>query len=291
MYPPRRRRESSRAASSTSPERIFTREQDSLSSLPFMSKFALIGAGNMARAMARGWRASGGGPTEILVCDAGSGRAEVLASEVGATVVANSTEALSLAETAVLAVKPAALESLAADSADFSGVVVSLLAGTSLETLEKAFPNARCVRVMPNVGVEKRRGVLCVAFGSRFDGADGELIGYLEDLGLVVEISEHLFDAATAVMGCSPAYFAMVAEAIADAGVRAGLGEEVSNQMVAEALAGTAELLADRDTLEVRRAVTSPGGSTAVGLAALERGAVRAAFAEAVAASIARMQE
>ncbi len=245
----------------------------------------------MARAMARGWRAGEGGPAEIVVCDSGSGRAEALAAETGAVAVGSASEAFSQAEIAVLAVKPAALKAVADESDGFAGTVVSLLAGTGLSELEAAFPDATCIRVMPNVAVEKRRGVLCVASATDTGGSDGVLGEYLRHLGLVVEIPERLFDAATAIMGCTPAYFALVAEAVADAGVRSGLGEEVANQMVIETLAGTAELLQDRDTLAVRRAVTSPGGSTAAGLAALERGAIRAAFAEAVATSIARMQE
>lgn len=245
----------------------------------------------MARAMARGWRSDTGGPEEMTVCDSGSGRAEALAVEVGATLVSDAAEAFATADIAVLAVKPSALEQVASASGGFSGTVVSLLAGVSLSQLHDAFPDARCVRVMPNVAVEKRKGVLCVAFGDRFDQVDQTLIDELDLLGLTVEIPERLFDAATAIMGCSPAYLALVAEALSDAGVRAGIAEEDASRMVVATLAGTAELLADRDTLTVRRSVTSPGGSTAAGLAALERGAIRAAFAEAVAASIARMQE
>ena len=93
-----------------------------------------------------------------------------------------------------------------------------------------------------------------------------------------------------AVMSCSPAYVALVAEALADAGVREGLDARLAQTLVTETLAGTAELLRDRDTLSVRRAVASPGGSTAAGLAALERGAARAAFADAVRASLERMR-
>lgn len=244
----------------------------------------------MARAMARGWRAGDGGPDEIFVCDSGSGRAEALAAEIGGVAVSGASEAFSESGLVFLAVKPASLESVARESQGFSGTIVSLLAGTGLSRLASSFPEARCVRVMPNVGVEKRRGVLCL---SRPDGVEmdqADLTELLGQLGLVVEIPERLLDAATAVMGCAPAYFALVAEAIADSGVRAGLPEDVAAELVSETLAGTAELLTDRDTLALRRAVTSPGGSTAAGLAALERGAVRAAFAEAVAASIEKMK-
>jgi pyrroline-5-carboxylate reductase len=244
----------------------------------------------MARALARGWRAGDGGPDEIFVCDSGSGRAEALAAEIGGVAVSGASEAFSESGLVFLAVKPASLESVARESQGFSGTIVSLLAGTELSRLASSFPEARCVRVMPNVGVEKRRGVLCLSRPDGIEMDQADLIGLLGHLGLVVEIPERLLDAATAVMGCAPAYFALVAEAIADSGVRAGLPEDVAAELVSETLAGTAELLTDRDTLALRRAVTSPGGSTAAGLAALERGAVRAAFAEAVAASIEKMK-
>ena len=245
----------------------------------------------MSRAVARGWRLGEGGPAELVVCDAGSGRATALAAETGATVADGAGEAFRLADVAVLATKPAALEAVAGESRGFEGTVVSLLAGTEISALSGALPNARCIRVMPNVAVEKREGVLCWCKSDQDDGDESDLVSLFSVLGLLVHIPEKLFDAATAVMGCTPAYIALVAEAIADAGVRAGLGEEVAARMVAQTLTGTASLLEDRDTLAVRRAVTSPGGSTAAGLAVLERGAVRAALAEAVAASIARMQE
>jgi pyrroline-5-carboxylate reductase len=259
-----------------------------------MSSVSLIGAGNMARAMARGWRAGDGGPDEIFISDSGSGSAESLATEVGGVAVSGASEAFSSSGIAFLAVKPATLALVAEQAKSFSGTVVSLLAGTELSLVTASFPQAQCVRVMPNVAVEKRRGVLCrtvpASSGSN-ESDEGDLAELLAVLGHVVEIPERLFDAATAVMGCAPAYFALVAEAIADSGVRAGLPEDLAAELVSETLAGTAELLDDRDTLALRRAVTSPGGSTAAGLAALERGAVRAVFAEAVAASIERMKE
>ena len=256
-----------------------------------MTTVALIGAGNMSRAIARGWRLGDGGPAELMICDAGSGRAAALASETGATPLSEAREAFQRADVAVVATKPASLDSVAEAADGFQGIVVSLLAGTDLPTVSKAFPEARCVRVMPNVAVEKRQGVLCWCGSDDDHGDHSEIAGLFSVLGLFVEVPEALFDAATAIMGCGPAYVALVAEALADAGVKAGLGEQNAATMVAQTLAGTASLLEDRDTLSVRRAVTSPGGSTAAGLAVLERGAVRAAFAEAVAASIARMQE
>src|SRR5262249_52554424 len=110
-----------------------------------------------------------------------------------------------------------------------------------------------------------------------------EVIELLARLGQVVTIEERLMPAATAVMGVGPAYLSLLTEAHVDAGVRLGLSPELAGRLAAETMAGTASLLEARswDTLAVRREVTSPGGLTARGLAALERAGVRAAFQDA----------
>jgi pyrroline-5-carboxylate reductase len=138
---------------------------------------------------------------------------------------------------------------------------------------------------MPNVAVEVRRGVLCLAGAV---SADGRRL--LEMLGHVVELPDADFDAATAIMGCAPAYLALAVEALADAGVAAGLGEELARELVVETTGGTAELLRERHPHDVRRAVASPGGSTEAGLEALDREGARAAFEAAVRASLERMR-
>lgn len=138
---------------------------------------------------------------------------------------------------------------------------------------------------MPNVAVEVRRGVLCVT-----GGVSDEVRGILEVLGHVVELPDEQFDAATAVMGCAPAYLALAVEALAGAGVEAGLGEELARELVVETMGGTAELLRLRHPADVRRAVASPGGSTEAGLEALDREGASRAFAAAVRASLERMR-
>ena len=113
---------------------------------------------------------------------------------------------------------------------------------------------------------------------------DAELRALLGELGTLVELPDALVDVAMGLMSNAPAYYALVAEAQIDAGVRRGLTPDQAARLVVQTMAGTAELLtrADFDTLAVRRAVTSPGGSTARGLDALERGGVRAAFSDAL---------
>jgi pyrroline-5-carboxylate reductase len=240
-----------------------------------------VGSGNMAAAMARGLR---GAIDALLFTDSGSGRAKELAAELGGESVASNRELAERADVVVLAVKPAKLTEAAAELGA-AKVVVSLLGATSLEAVRAAFPGAEVVRVMPNVGVEVRRGVLCLA------GAPGEeLRSALEQLGHVVDLPDAEFDAATAVMGCAPAYLALAVEAIADAGAADGLEPELARELVVETALGTAELLRAHEPAALRKAVASPGGSTEAGLEALDREGAREAFEAAVRASLERMR-
>jgi len=238
------------------------------------------GSGSMAAAMARGWAGQVG---EMLFSDSGSGRARALADELGGEAVANA-ELAARADLIVVAVKPAALDTVAPELGA-ARKVVSVLAAVSVERLRATFPEAEVLRVMPNVGVEVRQGVLCIA-----GEADPEVRVRLGELGHVVEIEDGEFDAATAVMGCSPAYLALAVEAIAAAGAKDGLDPALALELTVETAVGTAELLRHRDPAAVRKAVASPGGSTEAGLEALDREGAREAFAAAVQASLERMR-
>jgi pyrroline-5-carboxylate reductase len=239
------------------------------------------GSGNMAAAMARGWV---GAVDSMLFTDSGSGRAAELARELGGEAVESNRELAERADLVVLAIKPAKLDEVAAELGG-AKAIVSLLGATSLERVATLFPNAEVIRVMPNIAVEVRKGVLCVT------GAESpETRALLETLGHVVELLDSEFDAATAVMGCAPAYLALAVEAIADAGASEDLSAGLARELVVETASGTAELLRDRSPAYVRKAVASPGGSTEAGLEALERAGARAAFEAAVKASLERMQ-
>ncbi|HVD86352.1 MAG TPA: pyrroline-5-carboxylate reductase [Solirubrobacterales bacterium] len=239
-----------------------------------------VGSGSMAAAMARGWAGELEG---MLFSDSGSGRAQRLADELGGEAVSN-REIAERADLVLLAVKPNKLEEVAPELGE-AKEVVSVLAAVPLERVAAAVPKARILRVMPNVGVEVRKGVLCIA-----GDASQEVSEKLELLGRVVEIDEEHFDAATAVMGCSPAYLALAVEAIAEAGAADGLEADLARELVVETTTGTAELLRLHSPAEVRKAVASPGGSTEAGLEALDREGARAAFEAAVEASLRRMR-
>ena len=244
----------------------------------------------MARAMALGWATAGEGPDQMLFTDAGSGRSRELAAEVGGEAVEGNAELAERSDLLVLAVKPAALDDVAGE-AGRAQAVLSLLGATPVARIAAAFPEADAYRAMPTVAAEVHRGVICFAAAEGASGERGEAIrGLLGLLGRVVELDDAQLDPATAVMGCSPAYIALVLEAIADAGAEEGLDRDLSRSLVVESAAGTVELLRSRDPAEVRRAVASPGGSTEAGLEALERQGAARAFERAVRASLARMR-
>jgi pyrroline-5-carboxylate reductase len=239
-----------------------------------------VGSGSMAAAMARGWAGEFEG---MLFSDSGSGRAQALADELGGEVAANA-EIAARADLLVLAVKPAKLGEVAPELGAARSVV-SVLAATPLATLREALPGAEVLRTMPNVGVEVGRGVLCVA-----GEAPPAVREKLAALGRVVEVGDEDFDGATAIMGCTPAYFALTVEALAEAGAADGFDPELARELAVETMAGTAELLRRHGPAELRRAVASPGGSTEAGLEALDREGARRAFAAAVEASLERMR-
>jgi pyrroline-5-carboxylate reductase len=246
-------------------------------------KVGLIGAGNMARAMARGW----GDP--VLCSDSGSGRAAALVAELGG-VASTNVEVARQADLVVLCHKPAQLGAVADEIRGHTKAVASVVGGTKLGALHSAYPRIPIFPLMPNTAVEVRQGITCY---TPIPGVDPELervvIALFERLGSVLTVTDAQMAPAAAVFSVGPAYQALLAEAQVDAAVRHGLGAAMAGRLVAETMAGTAALLQHRshDTLAVRREVTSPGGSTARGLAALERAGVRAAFQDAMDAVIA----
>jgi pyrroline-5-carboxylate reductase len=242
-------------------------------------RVGLIGSGNMARALARGW----GDP--VLCSDTGSGRAQALVEELGGEALDTNVAVAERADLVVLCHKPAGLGAVAHEIAGIAKAVASVLGATPTARLQAAYAGTPVFAMMPNTAVEVRRGVVCYAPAADVDPAlEAEVLSLFGRLGRVVALEERLIEAASAVMGVGPAYHALIAEAQVDAAVRHGLKPKLASELVTETMGGTAALLAARgyDTLAVRREVTSPGGSTARGLAALERAGVRAAFQDAI---------
>lgn len=233
--------------------------------------------------MARGW----GEP--VLCSDSGSGRARALVAELGGEAVSN-REVAERADLVVLCHKPYQLTQVAQDIGATDKPIASVLGATPTGKLQHTYPNSQVFVLMPNTPVEVRRGVIVYAerdphSGRAVDTAiEARVLELFERLGTVVRLPERLLEEAAAITSVGPAYQAVLAEAQVDAAVRHGLAAPLASGLVVETIAGTAELLATRgyDTLAVRREVTSPGGSTARGLDALERAGIRSAFQDAM---------
>jgi pyrroline-5-carboxylate reductase len=234
-------------------------------------QIGLIGAGNMSRALARGWN------RPVLVADPVEERAQALVDEVGGEALASNAEVAQRADLVVLCHKPAQLADVASELAPHAKAVASILAATPLADLQDAYPDRPVYRFIPSLPVEVRQGAVVQAAPLQKTELD-------EQVGELFSEPDALVDVAMGLMSCAPAYVALVAEAQIDAGVRRGIPAAQSAELVVQTLAGTAELLSRRgnDTLAVRREVASPGGVTARGLAALERGGLRAAFSDAL---------
>ena len=239
----------------------------------------LIGAGNMARAIARGW----GDP--VLCSDGGSGRAVALAAELGGRAASN-VEVAAGSDIVFLCHKPHQLEAVAQEIRPQVRAVASVLAGsTDLAALGAAYPDIPVFRLMPNTPVEIGRGIVLYTPAPGVDAElEGQLLSLLARLGTVVSAGETELAVASSVTAVGPAYQALLVEAQIDAAVRHGLKPALAARLVVETMTGTGALLQarDYDTLAVRREVTSPGGSTARGLDALERAGVRNAFSLAM---------
>jgi pyrroline-5-carboxylate reductase len=241
-------------------------------------QIGLIGAGNMARALARGWN------RPLLVADPVTDRAQALAAEVGGEALGSNVEVAERADLVVLCHKPTQLADVALEVAPHAKAVASILAATSLEALNDAYPDRPVYRFIPSLPVEVRQGAVVQAAPEHQDAFDGPVGELFAELGTLVVLPEALVDVAMGLMSCAPAYVALVAEAQVDAGVRRGIPAAQGAQLVVQTLAGTAELLRrrDYDTMAVRREVSSPGGLTARGVDALERAGLRRAFSDAL---------
>jgi len=259
----------------------------------------LLGAGNMSSAMVAGWvRADPEMAERILVTDRGSGRAAALAERHGLRHLQANAEVVAAADVVVLCVKPVDVEHVLREVSDLitpRKAIASVAAGVGTATLETILDvDAPVFRFMPNVGVRVGSGTLAYSSGRFTDTAAEQMVlGAFSLLGEVVPLDERLFDAATALSGSGPAFLGLIVEAFEDAGIVSGLTHTDARRLFLSTVAGTAELLRAEDLgcAELRRMVTSPGGTAAAGLAAMERGGVRGAIIDGVVAAMRRAGE
>jgi pyrroline-5-carboxylate reductase len=259
-----------------------------------MVMLQVVGGGRMGEALVGGLLRAGGHRLDaVRVVEALPGRrAELETAFPGVDVAEEPGEA----EGTVLAVKPADVPAACRAVAAATGSrVLSIAAGVPIATLEASLaPGTPVVRGMPNTPALVGLGASAIAPGNHAGEADlAWAEGLLGAVGLVVRVKEPLLDAVTGLSGSGPAYLYLVAEALVEAGVLAGLSRDVSHALTVRTLLGAATLLADgTDGPEaLRAAVTSPGGTTAAGLQVLEQRGLRAAFLDAVEAATARSQE
>jgi pyrroline-5-carboxylate reductase len=231
-------------------------------------KLGLIGAGNMASALARGI----GEP--VLVHDIDAPKAEGLARELGGEALGSGAEVAERADAVVLCHKPQQLAEVAGQLAGRAEVVVSILAATSTEQLEAAYPGVPVYRFIPNIPAEVRKGVLCYVPGRlAAEGPESEVLELFGRAGTVLKLNEEpLIEPSMALMSCGPAFMALVAESFADAGTLHGLPRGDAMRMVVETMGGTAAYLAasEYDTGALKTRVATPSGATERGLMRLE---------------------
>jgi pyrroline-5-carboxylate reductase len=258
-----------------------------------MARLVVWGGGRMGEALLAGLLAAGWGAADIAVVEKVAARRDELAARYdGLVVSASSVDA----DGAVVAVKPGDMEAACRAIGKASvNRVLSIAAGVPIERLESWLDRPMpVVRAMPNTPALVGAGASAIAPGSKAGDDD---LAWAESLlgavGVVVRLPEGLLDAVTGLSGSGPAYVFLVAEALIEAGVLAGLPRDVSVTLATQTLLGSARLLAESgDSAEsLRAAVTSPGGTTAAGLRALEGRGVRAAFLEAVMAATERSRQ
>jgi pyrroline-5-carboxylate reductase len=236
-------------------------------------QLGLIGAGNMASALARGI----GEPA--LVADVDASKAQALAEELGGEAVASNAELAERADVVVLCHKPGQLAEVAAEVGGRASAVVSILAATDTAALEAAYPGVPVYRFIPNIPAEVRQGVLCYVPGRLAgEGPEAQILELFGRAGAIIALdSEPLIEPAMALMSCGPAFMALVAESFAEAGAAHGLAPEQALRMTVETMAGTAAYLRQHgyDTAAVKTRVATPGGTTERGLITLEERGLR----------------
>jgi pyrroline-5-carboxylate reductase len=241
-------------------------------------EIAFVGGGNMANALVRGLLAAGRSPATITVAEPLGAKRSQLKRRYRVKTTGSNREAVAGARVVVLAVKPQAIEAVLAEIAGSIArmqLVVSIAAGVKLGRIESMLGGAvRVVRAMPNTPALVGRGatVLCGGLhAGRTDLSAARKIFCAVGVVQVVE-DEDLMDAVTALSGSGPAYVYRFAEALIDAGVRCGLSRELTAMLAYETIAGAAEMLirTGETPRALREAVSSPGGTTLAGLAALD---------------------
>jgi pyrroline-5-carboxylate reductase len=260
---------------------------------------AVLGAGKAGEALiagviSSGWRA----PDEIVATARHQERLDELAERHGVRTTLANVEAVDGAGIVVIGVKPQDIEGLLAEIAGSvkpDQTVISLVAAIPTALIEEHLVGpVPVIRSMPNTPMTVHEGMAGITGGAH--AAEQHMARaeeVLSSVGRAVRVEEPHMDAVTAVSGSGPAYFALLAESMIEAGILLGLSREVSTDLVVQTMLGTAKLLRDEGMhpVELREAVTSPGGTTIAAIRELEQAGVRAAFLNAIQAAMQRSKE
>jgi len=237
--------------------------------------------------------------SEVTGCDPVAAAVEAFVSSTGSTSAKDASELAASCDTILLATKPldalAALK-LAAEGANGQPrLVISIVAGMTLTTLQDAVPDHfRIIRTMPNTPALVGEGASAFCRGHSATEEDASIVRkLLGAVGLAVEVPERLMDAVTGLSGSGPAYVYLMIEAMADGGVKQGLARADALKLAAQTFLGSAKMVIETGThpAVLKDMVTSPGGTTIAGLAELERHALRSALIDAVTAATSRATE
>jgi pyrroline-5-carboxylate reductase len=260
-------------------------------------RIAFIGGGVMAQAIISGVK-DAGLDASIIVGEPFEVRRDSLKNDLGVEVTASNREAIAGAGIVVLSVKPQQLDAVAEelDGALIADqTVLSIMAGVKMHSIGLKLNHSKLIRVMPNTPAQIRKGISAWTASDDVDQATLDFVAsMLKAIGDELKFSdEKNIDIATALSGSGPGYVFVFIEALADAGVELGLPVHVARHLASQTVLGSAALQREsgKHPAELRNMVTSPGGTTAAGLAALEIGGFRATVAEAVRAAFERGEE
>jgi pyrroline-5-carboxylate reductase len=261
-------------------------------------RLGLVGAGQMATALARGLLSQGSWtPAQIIASDNSPSQLRAL-SALGVQTTTSNIEVVKAAQVLLVAVKPhvvvPVLKEIAPHFTD-NHLCISIAAGVSLATMQSVLPvGARIIRVMPNTPCLVGSSASAIALGQHARPADSELALKLFDaVGRTTVIEESKLDAVTGLSGSGPAYVFAFIEALADGGVRMGLPRDTAVILAAQTVLGAAKMVleTDKHTGQLKDAVASPGGTTIAGLHKLEQGGFRGCVMNAVEAASQRATE
>jgi pyrroline-5-carboxylate reductase len=258
---------------------------------------AILGAGSLGEILAKGLLRAGWAPSDLVLVTRRSERAAELTRATDIEAISSLADGAKGRDVIVISVKPKDIRAVVSEIAGVvtpDQVVISVLAGVDLATLQEMLPGRPIIRAMPNTPAAVDLGMTALSVAPGVSDEDIEKARtVLGAVGETIELSEDLLDAVTAVSGTGPAYVFLLAEALIEAAIREGLPHHAAEKLVHQTIRGSGELLvqSDQSAFRLRGQVTSPGGTTAAAMHVLDDGGFRALLENAVQAAATRSRE